>query len=131
MNKYSLLIIISKENNLEWVPEPVEISFPDDRRDGLEDLDVVSDLQQLHRRGGGQVQLVAEGAAHRHQGARANASVVACDVVGHRGHVRPDAAGGIGQRRAVLDLHAHQRVGVVRAPDLRAVVEHARVEAPS
>jgi hypothetical protein len=51
------------------------------------------------------------------------------DVVGDGGHVRADAARGVGERGSVLDLHADQGVRVIRAPDLRAVVEHAGVEA--
>ena len=42
--------------------------------------------------------------------------------------VRPDAPCGIGQRGAVLDLHSDERVCIVRAPNLRTVVQHAGIE---
>lgn len=51
-------------DNLKRIPESIEISLPNDRRDGLEHFDVVFDLQQLCRRGRRQVQLVAECPAH-------------------------------------------------------------------
>jgi hypothetical protein len=50
-------------------------------------------------------------------------------VVGHGSDISTNAPGGVQQRGAVLDLHADQRVSVVGAPDLRAVVQHAEVEA--
>lgn len=99
--------------DLKGVPEPIELALPDDGRHPLEEPHVVLELQQLRRGGRLQIQLVSEGATHRHEGAGADATVVAGDVVGHGGHVGPHAASGIGQRGAVLDLHANQSVCVV------------------
>ena len=50
--------------NLKRIPEPVQISFPNNRSDRLEHFDMVLNLQELRRRSSRQVQLVAEGSAH-------------------------------------------------------------------
>lgn len=76
------------------------------------------------------IHLKPESPTHRHKPPRPSARGVPCDVIGHRTDVRPDAPSGKGQGRPVLDLHPHQRVSVVRAPDLGAEVEHAWVEPP-
>jgi hypothetical protein len=60
---------------------------------------------------------------------RANSSVVSGDMIGDCGDMRPDATCGICQRGAVLDLHSDERVCVVRAPNLRTIVQHAGIEA--
>jgi len=114
--------------NLKGVPKSKEFTLPDDGRHSLEELHVVLELQQLRRRGRFQIQLIAEGAAHGHEGAGANTGVVAGDVVGHGGHVGPHATGRVSHRCAVLDLHAHQGISVVRAPYLGAEVQHARIK---
>mmetsp|Transcript_6804 Transcript_6804/g.17661 ORF Transcript_6804/g.17661 Transcript_6804/m.17661 type:complete len:247 (+) Transcript_6804:1024-1764(+) len=78
-----------------------------------------------------QVQFVAEGAAHGNERARALARHPLGDVIGHHAVMRTYGQRGEHVRAAVLNLHAHQRVGVVRAPDLRAIEEHAQVESSS
>jgi hypothetical protein len=49
-------------------------------------------------------------------------------MVWHCGDVGPDTAGRVSQAGPILDLHAHEGVRVVGAPDLRAVVQHPRVK---
>jgi hypothetical protein len=58
----------------------------------------------------------------------ANSSIVSGDMIGHCGNMRPDAPRGICQRGSVLDLHAHERIGIVRAPNLWTVIKHAGIK---
>ena len=50
-------------------------------------------------------------------------------MVGHDGYVCTHGGQWVEVARAVLDLEAFDGIGVVRAPDLRRVVQHAHVEA--
>ena len=76
-----------------------------------------------------QIQLIAEGARHRHHSAGVDGRHAARLLVGRNGYMRAHAVYRIAEGCAVLNPDAFDSIGHVAAPDLRSVVEHACVKA--
>ncbi len=74
------------------------------------------------------IQLVAEGARQRHIAPRLKRRIPPNRVIRAVCHVRPHGGQRIYHRRTRLNGKTLHRIRIVRAPDLRAVIEHTRIK---
>lgn len=91
--------------------------------------DLVGHLLQFLRRQLVQIQLIAEGTSSRHHAPGMERGGPVGQTVGHGRHMGTHGAAGVAVGSTVLDTQPVHGVGVVGAPDLGRVVEHAAVEA--
>ena len=94
----------------------------------VELLDLLADIPFVVVGYLGDVKLVAESSYHCNSSAGLERSDSSYAVVRAVGNVRAEAGAGIAHRSSVLYLEALDGVGIVGAPDLRRIIEHARVE---
>ena len=93
------------------------------------ETELLPDLRALLRAQLRRIQLEAEGSGGGDKAARLHRRDAPGLMIRAGGDVRADGAGGVAEGGPVLDQQAVGGVGVVAAPDLRAVIEHARVKA--
>ena len=75
------------------------------------------------------VELVSKSPGESHVSAGLKAGTAPDQVVRRHGDVRAHGREGIEQRRALLDRKTLDGICIIRAPDLRAVIEHPRIKA--
>ncbi len=76
----------------------------------------------------GYIQLIAEGACQRHMSPGLKGRHPANCMVRAVAYMCADGRQRIQQRRSLLDAQPFHGVSIIRAPDLRAVVQHSRVK---